>query len=539
MINLRGNEIAIQFAYDPALVDVVRAIPDRKWDATQRIWTVPATSWHCREVIDALDGKLQIGEDVKHLARSDQKDWNHSKLDLSVGKLRPYPYQAGAVEFLDRIGGRGIIGDDIGLGKTIEALTYARFIGVTRFLVVCPASVLYKWERETKAWYPEIADRVQIIASGATQIGGTVHVISYDMMRRRYHDLQTVGYQLGIFDEFHKLRNYQTLQFKAAKSLVPHLPKIVGLSGTPVFNRPRELFNMLNLLDERAWSWYSFFHTYCGWNKKGDSVDGAQNLPQLEERLRGIMLRRFKREVANQLPTFTRTVVPLQLSGEVMATYRRLEAEDPTTIRKLIPGSDGYFANHLAWFSALRQFLEQARAQHVLNWAEDFLESSTSKLVIYCGYKATVRYLAERLERWGVAEITGDVPNKERQNVIDRWQNTLGERVILLTSAGGEGIDLFGKGRIDCSTLLFAGREWSPATEEQIEGRLDRTGQQYPVEAVYLVCQGTVDEDIDRLITGKREVIRGAVRAADVETSVVPDLVAVLARRGVVKKVGR
>lgn len=536
-VTLRGNEIHIQFALRENLLDDVRSIPDRDWNEDLRVWTVPATSWHARLVIQVFRNKLAIGPDVMALSIKDHADWNNSDLDLSIGSLRPRPYQAGAVEFLVSVGGRGIIGDDIGLGKTIEAISYLRFEGLTKCLLVVPASVLYKWEMELARWYPEVQDKIQVIANGKTKIEkDMIHIISYDMMRRRYHELKTFGYEILVFDEFHKLRNYKTLQFQAAQVLARGVPKLVGLSGTPVFNRPKELYNMLHLIDGRSWQWLAFHRRYCGWDKRGDGIDGAFHLDELEERLRGLMIRRFKREVANQLPPFTRTVVPLHLPEQVMRDYRLLEREDPDMIRALFPEGKGFFVNELDWLAALRQFLERARAESVAEWAEDFLESSTGKLVIYCGYKSTVQKLYRSLGEYGVAVISGDVSNVKRQEVINGWQNTRNERVMLLTSAGGEGIDLFGKNGIDCSTILFAGREWSPAVEEQIEGRLDRTGQSFPVEAVYLVAQGTVDEEIHRLIEAKREIIHRTVRSADTNTLIVRDLVEVLARRGITKQ---
>lgn len=536
-VSLRGSEIHIWFRYDPERVALIRTLPDRKYDGDNKVWTMPATAWHARQLIDKLSGgPLEIGEDVRHLASQDQRDWNHSTLDLSVGDLRPRPYQAGAVEFLQHIGGRGIIGDDVGLGKTIEAISYCRFIGIDRFLVVSPASVLYKWEREIKLWYPEVANLVHVIPTGKTSLQvGTIHIISYDLMRRMYRELRARKYKLLIFDEVHKIRNHKTLQCEAAKTLASGIPYILGLTGTPMFNRPRELFNILNILDDKAWQWYPFFSRYCGWHK-GGSADGAFHLDELAERLRGIMLRRFKRDVLDQIPPITRTVVPIHLSEEAIRNYRLLEQEDPGIIQRLFPNGKGYFTNHLDWLAALRQFLEQCRAQSVADWAEDFLEASEGKLVIYCGYKSTVKFLREFLEKWGVLEITGEISNKDRQTINDRWQNTRHERVMLLTSAGGEGIDLFGKNGIDCSTILFAGRDWSPESERQVEGRLDRLGQTFPVEAVYLVCQNTIDEDIARLIESKRETIRDVVRVPDADSRIVSDLVEVLRLRGITKK---
>jgi SNF2 family DNA or RNA helicase len=290
----------------------------------------------------------------------------------------------------------------------------------------------------------------------------------------------------------------------------------------------------MNLLDPFDWTWVNFFNRYCGGEEMG--YNGATNLDDLNERLKSIMLRRFKTDVLDQLPAFTRTHVPVSLEPKERNTYDGLASQNPTTIVNLFPGSKGYFANPLDWLNAIRQYLERLRLSRVEDWAEDFLSSGTGKLVIYCGFKSSVARLEESLKEYGVAKITGDVSNSNRQEIIDRWQTTNDKRVMLLTSAGGEGIDLFGKNGIECSTLVFAGREWSPMVEEQIEGRLDRMGQTFPVEAVYLTIQGTVDEDIDALIEEKRTIIRDALGLEAVDTNIVGDLFEILRKRGIIFK---
>jgi SWI/SNF-related matrix-associated actin-dependent regulator 1 of chromatin subfamily A len=527
----RDGVIDITFAYNPHTVDLVKQIPDRKWEPKRKTWTVPATPWHARQLIGVVGKNLTVGPDIHYLAKKDQYERLDSEYDIEPlnNGLAPFPYQLAAVEFLQILNGRALLSDDCGLGKTIEVLLWARHRRLTKVLVVCPASVLYKWQNEAKRWYPEMGDCVQVVAHTDDVITQPFNIMSYDIMTRK--QLQLEGkYDLIVWDECVRLRSHKTKRFAAAKQVAMGVPYIIGLSGTPILHRPMELYNILHLLNERAFNWYSYANRYCLTAK--DGYKGAKNLEELEDRLRGIMLRRFKREVSDQLPPFTRTVVPLRLEEGAMKTYRHLFDEDPVTIREQFPNSKGYFVGALDWLGALRQYLERARAESVAEWAEDFLDGSENrKLVIYCGFKATVVALEDKLYQHGVAKITGEVPNKQRQEIIDRWQNEMTERVMLLTDAGGEGIDLFGKNGIDCSTILFAGRQWSPAIEEQIEGRLDRTGQEYPVEAVYLVAEGTIDEDIHALIEGKREVVRRAVRLDDVPT-VTGDLLSLLESRG-------
>jgi SWI/SNF-related matrix-associated actin-dependent regulator 1 of chromatin subfamily A len=527
-----GSTISLRFSYKPAVVAAVKDIPGRSWDDKQRVWTLPATPWHARQVIDKLSDHITIELDVKKLAGKDKLDLLHADddliEDLSVEGYAPYPYQAAVVPVLDQWKGRAILAEECGVGKTPETLIWVRHKKISRFLVVCPASVLYKWEREIQRWYPEVINP-QVITTGKTPITGHVQVISYALMTNRVTELVKQKYDLIIFDEGHALRN-RTQRTKAATLLSKGVPYLLFLTGTPIVNRPIELFPILNMLDSKTWTWNSFVKRYCYNEYVG--YKAAENLDELEERLRGVMIRRFKRDVSDQMPAFTRTVVPFDLIDAERKIYKKLWVEDPDTFRTLFPTTEGVCKNTAVWLGYMRQWFEGVRALHVAEWAEDFLQGSdTRKLVIYCDYKRTVRLLEDMLYTYGVLRITGDVAQKDRQTIIDRWQNELSERVLILTAAGGEGIDLFGRGEIDSSTIVFAGRAWSPAAEEQIEGRVDRTGQTYPVEAVYLVARDTIDEDINDLIEGKRSVIKQSVRLYDKQVEE-GNLYSILERKG-------
>jgi SWI/SNF-related matrix-associated actin-dependent regulator 1 of chromatin subfamily A len=527
-----GSTISLRFSYKPAVVAAVKDIPGRSWDDKQRVWTLPATPWHARQVLDKLADHITIELDVKKLAGKDKLDLLHADddliEDLSVEGFAPYPYQAAVVPVLDMWKGRALIADEVGVGKTPESLIWARHKKVRRMLVVSPASVLYKWEREIQRWYPEVSP--QVIPTGKTPLTGSVQIISYALMTNRVTELVKQKYDLIIFDEVHAIRNFKTARAKAAKLLAKGVPYLLGLSGTPIVNRPIELFNFLNMLDSKTWTWQSYAKRYCFNEYVG--YKAAENLDELEERLRGVMIRRFKRDVSDQMPAFTRTVVPFDLIDAERKIYKKLWVEDPSTFAQIFPMTEGVCKNTAVWLGYMRQWFEGVRALHVAEWAEDFLQGSdTRKLVIYCDYKRTARLLEDMLYTYGVLKITGDVAQKDRQTIIDRWQNELSERVMILTAAGGEGIDLFGRGEIDSSTIVFAGRAWSPAAEEQIEGRVDRTGQRFPVEAVYLVARDTLDEDINELIEGKRSVIKQAVRLFDKQVEE-GNLYSILERKG-------
>jgi len=172
----------------------------------------------------------------------------------------------------------------MGLGKTVVSLTWADLHSdITTALVVAPASVIYKWEREVRRWS---RFEPQIISTSKTPLKhGCLHIMSYDIMRRRALELMEWGYDLVIFDECHYLKGRisKTLRVQAAQMLA-------GLSGTPFLNRPAELWNMLHFLNANEWVYfYPFGIRYCGGQR--DEWRGATNREELTERLVPYMIR--------------------------------------------------------------------------------------------------------------------------------------------------------------------------------------------------------------------------------------------------------
>jgi SNF2 family DNA or RNA helicase len=207
-----------------------------------------------------------------------------------------------------------------------------------------------------------------------------------------------------------------------------------------------------------------------------------------------------------------------------MEEYEEVEQEVTKAIRAMNPKHKGYFIGVLDKLNMLRQVVGKGKAEMALPWCEEFLDNSESKLVVYCAHRRTVKYLEKGLYRYGVTTITGETPAKKRYENYTKFQREATPRVILITSAGGEGIDLFGVDGVDSSNILFVERDWNPAKEEQAESRLHRLGQDNAVMAWYLVAQNTMDVKIDRLINKKRRVQGDILGVNEIETSIVPDL---------------
>jgi len=388
---------------------------------------------------------------------------------------------------------------------------------------VCPASVLFKWKDEIEKW--DAGKSSYILEHSSTPIPDVNYLImSYSIMTRKVTELLELGWDCIIYDECHKLKSSSSQRSRAAKNL--NSKYLLALSGTPVLNRPIEFFNVLNLINPGYFgSWWSYVHRYCGAKETywGLDTKGASNLDELALRISPHMIRRLKRDVLKELPDLVRTKIPVIVNGmEINTAYRNL-----FVYLKSHGHSGDSAGDALVKLNVLRQAIGRAKIPLVVQLAQDLLdEDADKKIVIYAVYKATVTSIEQSLKQYGVTTITGDVPTAERQTRQMAFQNRHMPRVMIISSAGGEGIDLY---RAD--TIIFAEREWGPAPEEQAEARCHRIGQKDSVEAMYLVAKSTVDEDIDNLIESKRAILGQLLVQSDIKLSIIDNIFENIMRR--------
>jgi SWI/SNF-related matrix-associated actin-dependent regulator of chromatin subfamily A-like protein 1 len=507
-----GTFIQIRFPYDPSLVAWVKRIPDREYvpRKNDRYWKVPCTAWHAtkiKEVFgeDTPDWVVKLSEGYKEVKR---------KEPIVKGLL---PFQGEAVNFLVANDGKGILADEMGLGKTVEFLAFVKVTKPARVLVVCPAIVVYKWEQEILKWTDRKPDLILTTKDPIPTSDSFILVMSYEIMRMRYNDLKNLQYGVICFDECHYLKNYKAQRTLVAKALAKMSDSVIGMSGTPFLNRPSELFPILNLVDPVMWpSFWQYGKRYC-WT--GIDYSGAINREELRDRLQSTMIRRLKEDVLKDLPPLRRTVIPVRFSGKEMES-------DYVRARKLVMEAvqRGNRKEVVATLSELRHIVGQIKAYLATEFIDDFLEQTDRKLVIYCHHKDVVDSLATKYSSVGAGIITGDISKANRQKILEVYKNYPTPRILLITSAGGQGIDAFGIGDVKSCDILFIEREWTPALEEQAESRLHRMGQTLAVNAYYIVLLNTMDEKMDRMVESKRQVYGDIAAMFDVDTNIMDEL---------------
>jgi SNF2 family DNA or RNA helicase len=507
---LTNHKIVLSFPYDMEIIQAVRDIPGREWNPVARHWEVPPSTWHMHKVIETLKPyRFEIDPKITENANA-KAEQPRIKLPKNL-----YDYQKEGVKFIYSTTGRCIVADDMGLGKTAEALTFVdQFCGKT--LVVAPANVLLKWaEKEVPTWAK--GKTVQVILSGKQKIENTdITIMSYGIMVSKFEELNQTPFDCIIFDESHYVKSSKAQRTRVAKALVKAgIPHVLFLSGTPFMNRPSELYTALNMLDPRGFNnWYHFAARYCGYQYAGGmwvrpERESATNVDELAQRLSHVMLRRTKRDVAIELPDLTRVSIPITI--ENMSDYRRAVSNFRSARR-----SDPRPANALTQLTELRQVIGLGKVPAAVELAESILQND-EPVVLFAHHKEVVARLADALKAYGVGIISGDTPAPERQALANRFlMRTPSLRVMIITVAGAEGIDLYSS-----SNVIFCEREWTPAREEQAEARLHRLGQKNNVTSYYIVAQETIDEKMNNLVEEKRKVFGQIIHQDEIVTEIV------------------
>lgn len=521
-VALQGNRMAIHFPFDLLTIEIVRAIPDRAWNLKSHpgVWSVPASPWHCAEVIKTLKPRgFQIDPQVVKCADAKVEKPNlRKKLPKEL-----YNYQKDGVEFIYAARGRAIVGDDMGLGKSAEALVWSQLFGGEKVLIVAPANVIWKWAlKEFKMWAGEAT--WQVIENGKQPIEDRqITIMSYAIMTDRYEELLMIPFDTMIFDEAHYLKTAGkkkgSMRGRAAKKIIKGVPHVLFLTGTVFKNRRIEMYPLLNMLDPKAWSSVIEFGTrYCGGVfSQGHWIvqpDKETNTEELQARIAPILLRRTKNQVAIDLPDLTRVSIPITIdnSKEYEQTLRSVKEQ----ARK-----EGYKpARALTLLNKLRQVVGMGKVAAAVELAEDILETG-NQVVLFAHHREVVTQLKMRLSQTTGRVpriIDGSTPAKERQALADAF--VAGQfSTLIISSAGREGIDLY-----SASNVIFVERLWTPADEEQIEARLHRNGQKNAVMAHYLVGRDTVDDRLDEIVRRKRAEFSNLIET-DIVKEVFMDLI--------------
>lgn len=444
------------------------------------------------------------------------------------------PFQEQVVdETFKRFNGRALFALEMGCGKTPIAIRAARrFVKQNALdgpqypiVIVCPASLRLNWLREVERFWPDVKSAAVIETK--TPLAYQVMILSYEQAAKRFKELMLRKPVVCIADESHYLKNPKAARTRAMQYLFKSTPCRLLLTGTPILNRPIELWAQLDLLGQSFGTYWQFAKRYCNAHQTrfGWDVSGASNIQELNYRLnQTCMIRKLKSEVLSELPDKTRSRVSVgglgrTPKGAAMAklcrdVLRRSGWNVGETLNKL--RSKEY--NFTQCFFEAYSELGEAKAQAAGDVALQFSEGS--QLVVFAHHRAVIDviYNTVKAER-KAGVITGDTKLEERQRLVDEFQAGKLEVLVLSITAASTGLTLTA-----ASNMLIAELPLTPGLAFQAEDRIHRIGQKNAALIRYLCADNTIDDSLWRMISNKAEiagaVIDGKLNTAFSETEV-------------------
>jgi SWI/SNF-related matrix-associated actin-dependent regulator 1 of chromatin subfamily A len=409
-----------------------------------------------------------------------------------------------------------LIADEPGLGKSIESLGVINSDEAVRnVLIVCPASLKLNWEREARKWL--VRDFQISVINGTRKPfpGGGVVIINYDILSGYRRAIDQVAWDVLICDESHMIKNPKSARSKAvignwhrdpSKRTEPIKAKRrLFLTGTPILNKPIELWTTIHSLDPKTWgSWKAFTEKYCAAHETrwGWDVNGASNLTELQDRLRSrIMVRRLKSEVMTELPPKQRQVIVLPSKSSVMKREKKFAA----TLEAMLKGAD-IPPVEFESMSKVRHETAVDKVQDAIDHIKALMEEH-QKLVVMCHHRDVLEAIASGVQEFGVVRLQGGDSESSKQDAIDRFQNDPEVRIFLGSiRAAGVGITLTA-----ASLLLFVELDWVPGIMTQAEDRIHRIGTAGSVLIQHLVFADSIDARMAEAIVEKQNVIEQAL----------------------------
>lgn len=491
------------------LLDEIKSLPQRKFvKKYDSAWVVPASyiedvkeKWNDAVWSSAAQELLNNNKELAAMAHKDESDFDVE--GLTGGELMPF--QRAGVEFLERANGRAILADEMGLGKTIQAIAFLQLHPELRpAVIVVPAGIKINWQIEIQKWLSSNAG-VHVISGRKIKplptLGTHIYIINYDILHNWIEEIEKLNPAIVIMDEAHYLKNgKKTKRGKAGWGLAEKIEKTILLTGTPVTNRPMELYPLLNMIDPAGWNNKFWFekeyaageYTEYGWNNKG-----ASNLDKLHKRIQPYVVRRLKENVKSELPDKRRVTVNVEFDPKERAQYNAVLRKTQKAIEDN-PGKPGMV---LAQIEHLKQAAARGKMKSVFEWIDNAIAGG-DKLIVFAHHKEIIDLLVDRYAGKCVS-VTGSVTGEKRQAAIDTFQND--PNILLFVGnikAAGVGITLTAS-----SNVVFVEFAWTPADMIQAEDRAHRIGQKNAVTVWNLVATDTIDEMVVGLLEDKRQII--------------------------------
>ncbi len=439
-------------------------------------------------------------------------------------RVEPYEYQREGILFgLERH--RLLIGDEPGLGKTLQSIGIVDTASAYPCLVICPSSLKINWQRE----FEKFTDKKAVVLDNATRTSwpyllgmGMFHVaiVNYESLKKFFvwdikggktFTLKDVVFNrdINIFksvimDESHRLKDPTAQQTMFTRGIVEGKEWRILLSGTPVVNHAQDLVAQLAIMGR-------LLSDFGGRGKFLADYGENENLSELSDKLYDTcMIRREKAKVLTQLPDKTRTDLYVEISNR--DEYDLAAADLAAYLREYTKCTDRDIRRKmrmeaLVKFMTLRSLASKGKVKQATDFIRNFLANG-KPLIVFCSLKEIVKALQKQFP--DAVRVTGDDSLAEKQAAVDAFQNGEAQLIICSIKAAGVGLTLTAS-----SNVAFVEFPWTYADCCQCEDRAHRIGQKNNVTCYYLIGRSTIDPVLYNIIHKKRSIANQIMASDD------------------------
>jgi SWI/SNF-related matrix-associated actin-dependent regulator 1 of chromatin subfamily A len=400
-----------------------------------------------------------------------------------------YPHQEEAKQFL-LAKRRCILADQPRVGKTLPAAAAA--LEHLPAIIVCPAIAKTVWEAAFNKLDPSIPVKVingkkqagELIVSGVT-------IVNYDILSSvtDFARIKTV-----VFDECHRLKNNKAIRTKAAMLMMKRIDRVYALSGTPIPNRPIELWPILHGLGIYRGGWFDFAARYAKmWTAPwGMDVSGASNIPELKALMRPFVLRRKKEDIFIDYKQPQVSLVTFDLPID--------KHEQQFDADALVANPNALMA-----FEGLAEIMKEAgmrKVQYAADFIDDLLQAG-EPVVVFAHHKDVVQALESELKLHKPVVVVGDTPSAKRVENIAAFQGGKTKCIIGNIAAMSEGVDLSA-----ADTIVFVECTWSTSALEQASSRVENITKSGVKPVIYLLTiRASLDHNVLAKVLKKQNIV--------------------------------
>ena len=437
------------------------------------------------------------------------------------GELRPYQQQG--VDFLYTMNSHNfnvILADEMGLGKTVQVLATLSKMqkkNMPPSLVVCPASLLFNWEREAKKFVPSM-NVIQLAGANRADEWKDIAkydlvIISYAVCNRDIDLIRKTQFNFVILDEAQHIKNPGTANAQTCKSLrAAH--KLV-LTGTPLENSPEDLWSIFDFLHHGMLGNFASFKRYYA------NIAEEPFLQQdLAARVSSFIKRRTKSEVAKELPPKQEHMYFCEMHPEQRDLYEKVRLNGFNMLKNYRKGS-AVNTEIFTTLLRLRQIcchpnllpdfdkndeIPSAKMELLHELLHEHIDSG-HKVLLFSQFTSILAVIEKYLKEQNITYEYLDGTTRNRQQRVDRFNNDETVKVFLLSlKAGGTGLNL-----TSADTVIIYDPWWNPAVELQAADRTHRIGQTRPVNSMKLLVRDSIEEKILRLQEKKQDIFDNVI----------------------------